>query len=144
MACNKYNKNPATLFTILETENENNYDIMLKCLNNQLEQSNKPTIDLINKYGKDKLNAITASEMERNVNKIYQEDLYYTIFKFFMFFILILVYIYFFKLTGIIQPIKDGMDLLGNKVSEIRDIKISKVKLPEVTMPSVKMPNSDK
>jgi hypothetical protein len=142
-ACNKYDKDPATLFTILQTENVNNYDFMLECLHKQLEKSNKPMNELINKYGKDKLNAITASEMERSVNKLYQDDLYYTIFKFFMFVILLIVYLFFFK-NGILQPIKDGMNLINNKVTKISEIKVPKVKLPEVTMPSIKMPNSEK
>ena len=143
MACDKYDKDPATLFTILETENENNYDVMLGCLDKQLVNSNKHINDLINKYGNDKLNAITASEMESSVDKLYQDDLYYTIFKFFMFVILFIVYIFFFK-NGIVQPIKDGMNLINSKVTKISEIKVPKVKLPEVTMPSIKMPNSEK
>jgi len=143
MACNKYDTDPATLFTVLKNETENNYDVMLDCLNIQLENSTKPINELIHKYGKDKLNAITASEMERNVDKLYQDDLYYTIFKFFMFVILLIVYIIFFK-NGIIQPIKDGMNLVNSKLTKISEIKVPKVKLPEVTMPSIKMPNSEK
>jgi hypothetical protein len=41
-----------------------------------------------------------------------------------MFIILICVYVYFFKYTGIIQPIKDGAIIVKDNLDKVKDIKM--------------------
>jgi hypothetical protein len=54
------------------------------------------------------------------------------------------VYLYFFNLTGIVQPFKDGMAKVNTTLTQLSEVKVPKIKLPEVTMPSIKMPNAEK
>jgi len=142
--CSKYDIEPNDLLSLLEEEEPENYDTMLGCLNQRLVDLNQPLTELLNKYEKDKIKAISASELKRNTSEVYQSDLYYTVGKTLLFIILFCIYLYFFNVTGIIQPIRDGIKIVNDKLIELSEVKVPKIKLPEVTLPSIKMPNSEK
>ena len=82
--------------------------------------------------------------MNNNIKVLYQTDLYYTMGKAFLFVCLIITYFYFFKISGIIDPIKNVVKSISDKASKFTEnVKIPKIKLPEVTMPKIKMPEPD-
>ena len=72
-------------------------------------------------------------------SKITADNLFYVTSKIFMFIILIAAYIYFFRDSGILQPIQDGMDVMTTQFNKVKEIKMPNIKMPEVTMPSIKM-----
>jgi hypothetical protein len=139
--CSTYDvRDPATLYDTLNDTDPSMYGFMLDCLQKKINDKNRPLQQLITSHEVNKKDAITASEMNRGMRDIYQSDLFFTISKIFMFIILICVYVYFFKYTGIIQPIKDGAIIVKDNLDKVKDIKMPKLKMPEVTMPSIKMP----
>ena len=70
--------------------------------------------DKINNWKSENENDITAKELNNYSMTLYDADLKYTFSKIFFFIILAIVYIYFFNVNGIIEPIKK---LLSNGVS---------------------------
>lgn len=112
---------------------------LLGCIQQKLIESDVSLNNLLNNYETSKIGAITASEMNNNTKTLYQVDLYYTIGKSFLFICLFATYFYFFKITGIIEPIKNGINLVKNKVTKLTDVKMPK-NIPDITAPEIKMP----
>jgi hypothetical protein len=142
--CDRYQTDSENLYTILNNTDPLDYHYMLLCLKEQVKTANGPLNDLMNHHTKNKIGAITASEMYKNTRSIYNTDLYYTISKIFLFIELIIAYIYFFKDSGILQPIRDSATFLNEGINKLKDFQVPKIKMPEVTMPSIKMPNGAK
>jgi len=139
--CSTYDvEDPTSLYDILNDTDPSMYDHMMECLQHQTINKNAPLIELAHNYGDNKLEAISASEQKLNTDIIYKDNLFYTMSKIFMFIFLITAYIYFFKDSGIFQPIKDGIQLMTTQLDKVKDIKMPNIKMPEVTMPSIKMP----
>ena len=139
--CSAYNvEDPNSLYDVLNTTDPSIYNHMMACLQQQIIEKNAPLVQLTRNYGDNKLEAISASEQKLNTDIIYKDNLFYTTSKIFMFILLIAAYIYFFKDSGIFQPIKDGVQLITTQLDKVKDIKMPKIKMPEVTMPSIKMP----
>ena len=139
--CSQYEVNDvSTLYSVLNETEPSMQDAMLRCLQQQIITKGDPLYqDAIN-YGNNKIESISAIQKKVNIDIIYQDNLFYTISKVFMFILLIGAYIYFFKDSGIFQPIKNGAKMVKENLDKVKDIKIPQIKLPEVTMPSIKMP----
>jgi ATP-dependent Zn protease len=139
--CSQYEVNDvSTLYSVLNETEPSMQDTMLRCLQQQIITKGDPLYqDAIN-YGNNKIESISAIQKKVNIDIIYQDNLFYTISKVFMFILLIGAYIYFFKDSGIFQPIKNGAKMVKENLDKVKDIKIPQIKLPEVTMPSIKMP----
>jgi len=139
--CSAYDvEDPNSLYDVLNTTDPSIYNHMMECLQQQIIEKNAPLVQLANNYGDNKLEAISASEQKLNTDIIYKDNMFYTTSKIFMFILLIAAYIYFFKDSGIFQPIKDGVQMITTQLDKVKDIKMPKIKMPEVTMPSIKMP----
>jgi hypothetical protein len=139
--CSMYEvDDPTSLYDVLNDTDPSMYDHMMECLQKQIIEKNGPLFQLTQNYGDNKLEAISASEQKLNTDIIYKDNLFYTTTKIFMFILLIAAYIYFFKDSGIFQPIKDGMNVMTTQFNKVKEIKMPNIKMPEVTMPSIKMP----
>jgi hypothetical protein len=109
---------------------------------------NADTIDsILNKYNIDEQNKIdTANESNNYSMTLYQNDIYYTYAKIVFFIILICSYIYFFRITGIIEPIKELFNFAKTKLSlnttNILSTKIPGPKPNEIRTNSIKNKNS--
>ena len=133
------------LYTKLDSiaPDNNKESEMLKCLQERVKKEDAELNNLLNNYEKNKLHAITASELNRNTSSLYKTDLYYTIGKSLLFVCLITTYFYFFRITGIIEPLKNISKKISEKVNKLTEVKVPKIKLPEVTMPTIKMPEAE-
>jgi hypothetical protein len=139
--CSSYNvEDPTSLYDMLNDTDPSIYDHMMECLQQQIIEKNAPLIQLTKNYGNNKLEAISASEQKMNTDIIYKDNIYYVTTKIFMFIILFAAYIYFFRDSGIFQPIQDGINVMTTQLNKVKDIKMPNIKMPEVTMPSIKMP----
>jgi len=89
----------------------------------------------------------TANELNKYSMTLYQNDIYYTYSKFFMFVVLIFSYIYFFRMNGIIEPIMKLFNIVNTQingvVSKITEKKIP-VQKPKVQKPIVQPTNAPK
>ena len=109
---------------------------------------NADTIDsILNKYNIDEQNKIdTANESNNYSMTLYQNDIYYTYAKILFFIILICSYIYFFRITGIIEPIKElfnsAKSKLGLNTTNILSTKIPGPKPNAIRTNSIKNKNS--
>ena len=116
---------------------------MYNCVKERLIKEDERLTQLINNYETNKLSAITASEMNNNTESLYKTDLYFTIGKSLLFVCLIITYFYFFRVTGILEPLKNGIKAVKDKADKLTDIKVPKMKLPELTMPTITMPKME-
>ena len=138
--CSEYQVDDTSeLFSILNAADDIKYDSMLKCLQHQIIDKDASLNQYATNYGVNKLEAISASQRKVNSEHIYKENVVYTTSKVFMFILLIVSYIYFFKDTGILEPIKNSVNSMMNYLDKLKEIKLPTIKLPEVTMPSIKM-----
>ena len=116
------------------------YNRWLKCLWDDI---NKTNIDLSNidtqitNWSTDKANDDTATELNNYSMTLYQADLKYTFSKIIFFIILAIVYIYFFKVNGIIEPIMKIFNFMKTKITVDLPLASEKViknmpKVPEI------------
>ena len=118
---------------------QKNYADMLGCVQQRIIDANGDLNELLNVYETNKINSITASEMNNNTKTLYQTDLYFTYCKIFLFICLIGSYVYLFRTTGILIPIQNLIKNITEKATKMKDeIKIPNIKIPEVTMPTIK------
>jgi hypothetical protein len=110
-------QNPDELYTTLNSTDPSMYHMFTKCIQTRIIDADKPLLGLINDYAGKKEDAITASELNRNTMTLYQVDLNYTIGKVFMFIILFLAYFFFLNGVSVIEPIKTGVQQMGEKIS---------------------------
>jgi hypothetical protein len=96
------------------------YNQWLKCLWAEMDKTN---IDLSNvntqirNWDIDRANDDTATELNNYSMTLYQSDLKYTFSKIIFFIILAIVYIYFFKVNGIIEPIMKIFNFMKTKIT---------------------------
>jgi hypothetical protein len=91
---------------------------------------------LINNYESTKIDAVTASELNKNTMSLYQIDLYYTIGKVFIFFIMALAYYYFLNGQNMIEMIKSGFQGANDKLTKLTEVKAPKVEVKPPTPPT--------
>ena len=116
-------------------------EILYNCLNqNKLDNSNDQlTSDIsdiytkITEYTNQKGLIDTYNEMNNSSLYYYKNDLKYVICKIFFFIILIVTYIYFFKLTGIIEPVKKLINIIISKGDTFINKVTDKIKNPTAT-----------
>jgi hypothetical protein len=116
-------------------------DILYNCLNdinltnnnNQLQNEISSIDTQITDYNNQKGLIDTYNEMNNSSLYYYKNDLKYVIFKIFFFIILILTYIYFFKLTGIIEPVKRLINTIISKGDTFINKVTEKIKNPPAT-----------
>jgi hypothetical protein len=117
-------------------------DVLYNCLNqDKLDNSSNDQLisDISGIYTKitdytDQKGVIdTYNEMNNSSLYYYKNDLKYVIFKIFFFIILIVTYIYFFKLTGIIEPVKRLINTIISKGDTFINKVTDKIKNPTVT-----------
>ena len=131
------------LYTDLNTKytsdvnNDTKYGDMLECVQKRIIDANANLNNLLNVYEDDKLNAITASELNTNTQTLYQTDLYYTYGKVLLFACLFGIYFYFFKISGIIEPLKNGLKNIKEKANKLTDVKMPEIK-SEIKIPTNK------
>jgi len=127
-------------FTDDSTSKAIDYNRWLKCLWDDI---NKKNIDLANidkqitNWSNDKSNDDTATELNNYSMALYQADLKYTFGKIIFFIILVIVYIYFFKVNGIIEPILKLLNFMKTKITVDLPLATEKViknmpKVPEI------------
>lgn len=137
MSCDTspYNINRIKDFNQYTPNSQTNYGAWLYCLNiNFLSETDANIINtrkLIND------NNITSEEMNNYSMSLYKNDLNYTFGKILFLIVLIVTYMYCFKVTGIIQPImqlfekfKLGMNTVTDKIN--KELPKIKDKIPEV------------
>jgi len=96
------------------------YNKWLKCLWDDI---NKKNIDLsnvdtqIHNWDIDRANEDTATELNNYSMTLYQSDLKYTFGKILFFIILAILYMYFFKVNGIIEPIMKIFTFMKTKIT---------------------------
>jgi hypothetical protein len=115
---------PSDLYATLNDVDPTMYTTFTKCLQQRIIAADIPLLKLINEYETNKIDANTASEMNKNTSALYQTDLYYTIGKIFLFIILILAYFYFFNGIGLIEPIKTSIKSANDKISQFTNVPI--------------------
>jgi len=114
---------PVDLYDTLNTVEPSMYTTFTKCMQERIIDADKPLLSLINDYEDKKIDAITASEMNRNTMTLYEVDLNYTIGKIFLFIIIILAYFYLLNGASLIEPIKEGIQKASNKISNFTSVK---------------------
>jgi hypothetical protein len=102
------------------------YDSKLNDLTQQGEQVNLK----VNEYTSQKGLIDTYNEMNNSSLYYYKSDLIYVICKISFFIILIITYVYFFKLTGIIEPFKNLFNTIATKGDAIINKISDKIKKP--------------
>jgi len=142
---NKINLIHSNILT--KSPTNNSYGDLLQCVQRRIQESDDSLNNLINNYSDNKEKSISASEMNKNSETLYQKDLYYIYGKIFFFIILAGCFYYFFKLSGVLGPIKNIVDKVVNKVKDnvknLKETKMPSIKLPEVTA-SIKLPDGSK
>ena len=91
-----------------------------KCLNKNIKENVKNLKKIgkqINNWKSENENDITAKELNNYSMTLYDADLKYTFSKIFFFIVLAIVYIYFFNVNGIIEPIKKLFNLVKTKIT---------------------------
>jgi hypothetical protein len=109
-------------FFVLDKYNNTpiDYDKWVTCLTTDISKNvtNLNGIsDQINSWKSENENDITAKELNNYSMTLYEADLKYTFSKIFYFIILAIVYIYFFKVNGIITPIMNLFNLVKTKIT---------------------------
>lgn len=115
---------PNELYATLNTVEPSMYTTFTKCMQDRIIDADKPLLSLINEYEDKKIDAITASEMNRNTMTLYEVDLNYTIGKIFLFIILILAYFYLLNGASLIEPIKEGIRKASNQITNFTSVKV--------------------
>jgi len=133
-----------SIHTNILNKGDDTYSNILECVQKRIQESDVDLNNLINNYSDNKEKAISASEMNNNTKTLYQKDLYYTYGKIFFFILLAGCFYYFFKLSGILEPIKNIVEKVKDKVKTLKETKIPSIKLPEITAPSIKLPDGSK
>jgi len=110
-------QSPDDLYATLNTVEPSMYTTFTKCIQTRIIDADEPLLGLINDFAGKKEDAITASELNRNTMSLYQIDLNYTIGKVFMFIILLLAYFFFLNGVSVVEPIKSGVQQMGEKIS---------------------------
>jgi hypothetical protein len=112
-----------------------NYNAWLACLNKNMFTDIQPNIVDTNKLIKNYND--TSTEMNNYSMDLYKKDLDYTFGKILFLIVLIITYIYCFKLIGIVQPLmqlfeklKFGMTAVSDKIN--KEIPNLKNKMPEI------------
>jgi hypothetical protein len=127
------------LYATLNSLDENMRLPMAQCIQKRIIQSDEPLVNLINNYESNKVDAVTASEMNKNLMSLYQIDLYYTVGKIFIFLAISLAYYYFLNGQNMVEMVKTGIQNANEKIKKFTDVKAPKI--PEVK-PEVKSLNS--
>ena len=130
-----------TATTVSDIENRLQPEILYNCLNeinlrnnNYQLQTDISSIDIqITEYNNQKGLIDTYNEMNNSSLYYYKNDLKYVIFKISFFIILIVTYIYFFKLTGIIEPVKRLINTIISKGDTFINKVTDKIKNPTAT-----------
>jgi hypothetical protein len=116
------------------------YNKWLKCLWDDINKTNKDLSNIdtkIKNWKEDQSNDVTATELNNYSMTLYQSDLKYTFSKIIFFIILAIVYIYFFKVNGIIEPIMKLFNFVKTKITVDMPLATEKViknipKVPEI------------
>jgi hypothetical protein len=116
------------------------YDKWLKCLWDDINKTNadlKNTNAQIANWKIDKANDDTATELNNYSMTLYQSDLKYTFSKIIFFIILAILYMYFFKVNGIIEPIMILFNFVKTKITVDLPLATEKIvknipKVPEI------------
>jgi hypothetical protein len=127
-------------FKVPSNTRDIDYNKWLKCLWDDINTTN---IDLSNidtkitNWKEDHSNDVTATELNNYSMTLYQSDLKYTFSKIIFFIILAIVYIYFFKVNGIIEPIMKLFNYAKTKITVDMPLATEKViknipKVPEI------------
>jgi hypothetical protein len=127
----------------LTTKQRIDYEQWARCLKTDISTNvtNLNTISTqINSWKTDKKNDDTATELNNYSMTLYEADLKYTFSKIFFFIILAIVYIYFFKVNGIITPIINLFNFMKNKITVDIPLAAEKAiqKLPNVPEKAIK------
>jgi hypothetical protein len=123
--CRSFQKlKPNELYATLNTVEPSMYTTFTKCMQDRIIDADKPLLSLINDYEDKKIDAITASELNRNTMTLYEVDLNYTVGKIFLFIILILAYFYLLNGASLIEPIKQGIQKATNKITNFTSVKV--------------------
>jgi hypothetical protein len=135
--CNLFKKQPTSeLYTTLNNISQPMYSTLAQCLQNRIVKSNEPLIHLINDYEKKKIDAVTASELNKNTMSLYQIDLYYTIGKIFIFFIIILAYYFFLNGQRVFETIQSIIQTVNDKMTKFTEVKAPTAK-PATEKPAI-------
>ena len=99
--------------------------------------------DLINQIDKNN----SAEEMNKNTQSIYINDLVYVICKVFLFVVLGVIYVLYFKNTENMKNVLvDAKNNIVEKIKAVKnkaiEVKVPEVKAPEVKVPEVKAPEN--
>ena len=129
--------------TVLDSTQRLQSDVLYNCLNlnkdlnintnEQLTSDISGIYTQITDYTVQKGLIDTYNEMNNGSLYYYKNDLKYVIFKIFFFIILIVTYIYFFKLTGIIEPVKRLINTIISKGDTFINKVTDKIKNPTAT-----------
>lgn len=95
------------------------YNQWLKCLWDNVNTTNVDLTNIntqISNWDIDRANDDTATELNNYSMTLYQSDLKYTYGKIIFFIILVIVYMYFFKVNGIIEPIMKIFTFIKTKI----------------------------
>jgi len=137
MSCSSspYNINNLKDFNNYKKNEIVDYDIWLACLNKNMFVDIQPNILDTNKLIKNYND--TSTEINNYSMDLYKKDLDYTFGKILFLIVLIITYMYCFKLTGIIQPLmqlfeklKFGMNVVSDKIN--KELPNLKNKIPEI------------
>ena len=135
-------QNTSDLYKTLNLVDQTMYSTMAQCLQNRIINTDQPLINLINNYESNKIDAVTASELNKNTMSLYQIDLYYTIGKVFIFFIIALAYYYFLNGQKLVETIKTGLQTANDKITKFTEVKAPKVEVkappPSNSKPPIK------
>ena len=142
-----YNVKTITEFNNILIYNKlpNNIDseFLFSCIQNSQSSNNNTQLETdisgintkVNDYTNQKGLLDTYNEMNNSSLYYYKNDLTYVISKISFFIILLITYIYFFKLTGIIEPIKNLFNTVVTKGSDFINKESEKIKIPKPTIP---------
>ena len=95
------------------------YNKWLKCLWAEMDKTNTDLSNVsaqISNWDIDRANDDTATELNNYSMTLYQADLKYTFSKIIFFIILAIVYMYFFKVNGIIEPFMKIFNFMKTKI----------------------------
>jgi len=138
--CKLYEKQSTNdLYATLNNLDKDMHLPMAQCIQKRIVKSDEPLVNLINNYESNKIDAVTASEMNKNTMSLYQIDLYYTVGKIFIFLAISLAYYYFLNGQNMVDMVKTGVQNANEKIKKFTEVKAPKI--PEVK-PEVKSLNS--
>jgi hypothetical protein len=122
------------LYSTLNNLDQTMYLSMAQCLQDRITKSDEPLVNLINSYESNKVDAVTASELNKNTMTLYQIDLYYTVGKIFIFAAISLAYYYFLNGKNMVEYFKTGIQSANEKITKFTEVK-APAKAPEVKAP---------